>query len=212
MKKILTIALVAILTLSLLTACGNNSNTPSGGGNTSTNAPSNSSTPSGNSTTPPASSNTPSETPSNSGNTENGDVKMSITVATGWKASPELSIGDMKTYMPETAFANTYLRLKTEENYRSYGEREYVEKKLENEQIAFDTDDYDYTAITELTIGGNKAFEYSRTDKKASGDTVRQTFIVKGENVYLVEATADNTDWDSLVKDFDAMRDSLTLK
>ena len=48
MKKILTIALVAVLAFSLLTACdGGNNNTPSGGGN-STNPPANSSTPSGN--------------------------------------------------------------------------------------------------------------------------------------------------------------------
>ena len=48
MKKTLAIALVAVLMLSLLTACsGGNSNTPSDGGN-STNPPSNSSTPSGN--------------------------------------------------------------------------------------------------------------------------------------------------------------------
>ena len=66
--KVLAIALVAVLALSLLTACGSKNNTPSGGGNTNTNTntntPSNSSTPSGNignnSTTTPLTSSTPS--------------------------------------------------------------------------------------------------------------------------------------------------------
>ena len=55
MKKIIAIALVAVLALSLLTACGGNSNTPSGGnsntlsGGGNTNQPANNNTPSGNS-------------------------------------------------------------------------------------------------------------------------------------------------------------------
>ena len=81
MKKILAIALVAVLMLSLLTACKDNGGNSGGGNN---NTPSNS-TPSGNggnnsTTTPPASS-TPSETPSgNNGEGENGGGEITEAV------------------------------------------------------------------------------------------------------------------------------------
>ena len=62
MKKMLALALVMVLALSLLTACGGgggNSSTPSGGNN-STSTPPASNTPS---STPPGNDNTPSSTP-----------------------------------------------------------------------------------------------------------------------------------------------------
>ena len=49
MKKLVALALVMVLALSLLTACGGNSNTPSGGDNTPSG---NNSTPGGNESTP----------------------------------------------------------------------------------------------------------------------------------------------------------------
>ena len=226
MKKILAIALVMVLALSLLTACGGNSNTPSGGGN-NTNPPSNSSTPSGNG----GDNSTPSG--NNSGNTEAGKLTMSITVADGWKEKEgsyyDFAKGQGEVhYIPDTAIlteflgAPTEIRLIVEEmqllsmliDYtKDMSEREFAEKYMKNMQAAFTTDYFEYTPVTELTVGGHKAFEYSYTAKDERGVAVRITMIYNGgEYAYFIEQHTGKETWETAEKAFTAMRDSLTLK
>ena len=191
MKKIALLMLALVLVLSLV-ACGgkpvDNSDNSTGGNNNSTNT--------------------------DDGDTDTEKLTMSITLAEGWR-EVETS-NDSKQYNPPEEVIErdpfVYLRLTVEDNYRNYGEREYVEQRLDKEKIAFDTDDYDYSDITELTIGGHRAFEFTRTNKKeVGGERTRQTFIVKGEYVYCVVVEASKKEWNSLLADFDFMRDSLTL-
>ena len=231
MKKILAIALVAVLMLSLLTACSGGSNdTPSGGGNNNT--PSNSSTPSSNS----GDNSTPSGN-NNSTTTDDkptdGKLTMSITVADGWKENEgafyDFAKGNGELhYIPDTDILTDFLGAPTEirlivndmallsvliDYTKDMSEREFAEKNMINMQAAFTTDYFDYSPVKELTVGGYKAFEYSYTAKDDRGVAVRITMIYNGgDYAYFIEQHTGKETWETALPDFDAMRDSLTLK
>ena len=198
MKKIFAIALVIVLALSLLTACGGNSNTPSGGDNT--NPPSNSSTPGGNNSTPGGNDNNP------------GKLTMSITVPNGWKEVDfgTDSVGGGKKYSP-AAYPSTDFKMYIEKNSFDMAARAYVENKLKNHETMFG-DDYDYVPIGDITLGGHDALEFTTIPKDDKGYMTIWTYIHKGEYVYVVQRTALLADYEFVSADMDAMFFSYTLK
>ena len=217
MKKLIAIALVMVLALSLLTACGGgNSNTPSGGNN---NTPSgNSSTPGGNDNNPGGNNSTPSGNDNTPGNTGNR-LTMSITVPNGWKES-DSEIDKLQkegfgtiTYMPDAepgTYPLTLFSLTPEENIFNKSEREFVEDRLKNEKTYFGEQN-DYTDISEVTLGGHKALRFTKTHKDMGLFTV-YTYIHKGDYIYIVQQSTYEEFMDELSNDFDAMYESFTLK
>ena len=139
---------------------------------------------------------------------------MSVTMPNGW-AMDDSSVafgGSVKfTHDLPQGIPGNELRLLVMDNYMNYGEKEYAEDFMAGQKGMY-ADDYEFTALSEITIGSDKAYEYTRTKKSGSGMMERQTIIVKGEFAYHVIATTQQEKWDVVEKDFNSMRDSLTLK
>jgi hypothetical protein len=229
MKKLSAITLVMVLAISLLTACNGGGNSNTGGNN---NSPADNSTPSGNNTP----SNTPDSTPSGNDSTPSGDdgiLTMSITVAAGWKEKEGSSYDVAKErgelhYVPDMAVLPDYIGAPTEirlivekmsllaaltDYTMNSGEREFVEKYIKNIQAAYTTQSYDYSSITELMVGGHKAFEFTYSSK-GGGARVRTTIIYNngGEYAYFIEQHTQKEIWETALPDFDAMLGSFTLE
>ena len=203
MKKILAIALVMVLALSLLTACGGDNNSGSSGNNNG----GGNNTPSGNSGNGGG-----NNSGNNGGNVEAGQLTMSITVPSGWTEANRSADGTI-TYELDPHRPGTHAYLRVDDNLMERSERDYVERRItQNKEYSHLPDEYDYSPITEMKLDGHNALEYTITTKGESGVVARFTFIVKSDYVYSLEGFTEKEFWNDISKDFDAMRDSLTLK
>jgi|GEM_PF-3263567 len=156
MKKLLALALIMVLALSLLTACGGgNSNTPSGG----------------NSTTPPTSSEDNSPTPTESTAPENSSTP---TPQGGGEEWPD---NDFTQQIPNPAWGSLYKTsvipdMLFSANYRTVSAEQAKEYAEELENVGFDTD---------LSVSDSDVV-YSFGAKNADGYSVGITLTMdKGE-------------------------------
>jgi len=206
MKKLLALILVLVLALSLFTACNGGDSNDSNGADDKDNAL--------------ADKNNNDKENENGDDKNNGDksgdnlLAMSITAANGWKSVPDLVTNpdtDFR-YQPEDDFAfNTVLSLAVRENYMNFSDRKFVENEMDVQKILRGS--YNFTDITETTIGGYKALEYTMADLEYDdGSMMIQAFICKGKYVYEISRSTTRDQYDKWSADFDAMLSSFTLK
>ena len=190
MKKIFAIALILVLALSLLTACGGNE---TGTGNSATN--------------PPASRGGNDSTPGGSGG-GTGTGEASITPAGGWERDnnvpyPEYKKDGAKFTVYTKKYPNSYpAEINTIDQYA-----EYIIGTLKNNQ-AFAS--VDFGDITTATVGGREARTYSYT---FYGET-NVTFDMMTDDgyVYTVGFSYGEGEYDTFKADIQSMLDSYTIK
>ena len=140
-----------------------------------------------------------------------GDLTMSITVAQGWKEANRSSDGTI-TYVPDATpgtYANTFVQLSIQNNYKNLSGRAYVENKIKTEKPYYANNEY--SDVGDVTVAGHNAFSYSVFDKNT--DIVSSyTFIVKGKDVYVFQSTIMAEHIGKFSNDIDAMYESFTLK
>jgi len=217
MKKIFIFTLVSVLAAALLAACTINVES-SGGGSTKPTSPSNTGTPSGNSGNNSNGGN--SNTNDENVKINEGSLTMSITVADGWKEAEGESYEMLKEmlgtqeymYATPMTYAFTYFYLYIMENFMNFNESNFIQDCIESYKYEKSEDYYDYSSVTELTVNGHRAYEYTATGKEEDGIKIRNTIIYKGGYAYRIFAQTQKATWDELEPAFNAMRDSFTLK
>ena len=197
MKKILSLALVMVLALSLLAACGDKDDGNSGkGGNNNGTSQNGGNNNGGN----------------NNGNTE-GKLTISATMADGWRVVTGLSANaDSDTrYQPVEAALFTHFSVVVQEEIWGDNSLEAAEREVRNQKLI--NSSYEFSDIREVTVDGRKGYEFTMSDPSDErGTHSTLTFICIGDYKYLIQQVTTISQVEIWSADLAAMYASVKLK